>query len=136
LFKLFKIITHIIRENGGWGNWEMRILKKLECNNVLDLIKQEQEAIDNCENQLFNNGTAYISFEEKRESKINRDKKYKIKTNYNEKQKENKVFCKFCNSEMRKDTFKKHCKKTKKHQINVNKFTDDINNIIKLLKEL
>ena len=31
----------------------MRILKKLECNSVIDLIKQEQEAIDNCENPLL-----------------------------------------------------------------------------------
>ena len=127
-------LYQFIRENGNWKNWGMIILKKIECNSLIDLIKQEQEAIDNCEYPLLNDGTAYISFEDKRKNKKIYDQKYK--KNYNDKLKDDRIICKFCNSEMRKDKFKRHCKEAKKHQINVNKFTDDINNIIKLLKEI
>jgi len=126
-------LYQFIRDNGNWDNWSMEIIKKLEnCNSVLELIKQEQEAIDNCEYPLLNDETAYISFEEKRENKINRDKKNSQKRN--DKLKEDRIICNFCNCEMRRDKFKRHCEEADKHKINLNKFIEDLNKTIKLLK--
>lgn len=127
-------LYQFIRNNGNWNKWSMKIIKKLECNNVLDLIKQEQEAIDNCKYPLLNDGTAYISFEDKRENRNKYMKKYNQKRY--DKLKEDRIICNFCNCEMRRDKFKRHCEEADKHKINLNKFTEDLNKTIKLFKDI
>jgi group I intron endonuclease len=58
-----------IRENGGWDNWEMKILDHFpNCKNIQEATVREQEWIQKI-NPILNDKRASITDEEKREKK-------------------------------------------------------------------
>ena len=125
-FKIYKFI----RDNGGWDNWGVSILKECVVNNRKELHKIERLYVDSLKSSL-NTLSPYKSELEtqiyhkeysQRYRMINRDKvKLQKKLCYQAhkesislKGKSNKIFCFCCNREYRTDCIIQH-NKTKKH---------------------
>ena len=120
-YKIYKFI----RENGGLDNWNMIIIKKFkDCKSEKELKKYEQEVINNCEYPLLNDCNSYTKNKERNERIIETRKKY------NEKQKENKVYCRYCNSEILRNNFKRHWN-LEIHKQNVKNFEENLCILIK-----
>ena len=69
-------VYQFIRENGGWGNFDMILIKTVECNNSLEARKVERDLIEELEATL-NQRCPYQTEEGKKEKK-----KEWSKTNY------------------------------------------------------
>lgn len=120
-----KKLYQFIRGNGDWGNWNMEIIKVLiDCKSEKELKKYEQEYINNCKYPLLNNIKAYKTKEEEKETQKEKHKEFY------EKEKENKVYCKYCNSGMIKRNFKIHWN-LKIHKQNVKNFEENLCILIK-----
>ena len=110
-----------IRNNGGWSNWSMILLKYVNVNTKLELHKEEREMIDKLKPSL--NGQIPLQtrkeYEEKNKERIKKRDAIKNKKYYENnkeliKQKiKVKITCE-CGASIRKDCKNKHYK-TKKH---------------------
>ena len=66
-----------IRNNGGWDNWEIKIIEKFPCNNNIEACIREREVFDRLTPTL-NKNKPHITSEEKKESASTQMKKYYI----------------------------------------------------------
>jgi len=121
-------VYKFIRDNGGWDNWDMILIAKVNCNDKLELRKKEREYMEEY-NPSLNIIKAQREEEEKKEyskeyRKTNREdireKKKEYHKEYYETKKEEihekrkvKVSC-GCGSIVRKTDILRHYK-TKKH---------------------
>jgi hypothetical protein len=104
--KLYKLI----RETQGWVNWDMVLVEKYDCNDKLELHKQERYWIETL-GATLNVKIPYRSKERKKEynkeyMENNKDKIRKQRNVYGS----HKVKCEICNTEMRRDSLYKHNK--------------------------
>ena len=119
-----------IRENGGYQNWKMIQLYDFPCNSKRAAESEEDKTMREL-NATLNSQRSYVTEEEKKEQEKKTKNKYrennkehlkeyeaKRKNNSerieyvakrNEKRKE-KAICEFCNTELRKDSLKRHQK--------------------------
>jgi hypothetical protein len=72
-FKLYQVI----RDNGGWKNWEMIPLEEYACNSSTEARIREQEWIDKLQSKL-NVRKAFLTEEEKRILRNNLNKNWRI----------------------------------------------------------
>ena len=117
-------VYQFIRDNGGWDNWDMILIAKVNCNDRLELRKKEREYMEEYKPSL-NMVIAHQDKEEKKEyhKEWYKTNKLKVLTQQKERyetKKEEihekakvKVYCE-CGSIVRKDTILRHYK-TKKH---------------------
>ena len=102
-------VYQFIRDNGGWDNWDMILIAKVNCNDKLELRKKEREYMEEY-NPSLNIKKAHGDKEERKEycKKIYETKKEEIL----EKAKV-KVSCE-CGAIISKGVIPRH-KRTKKH---------------------
>jgi hypothetical protein len=90
------IVYQFIRENGGWGNWDMIMIETCECENSIDACKKERQWIEELKPTL-NKYRAYISADERKAQcnervknyiKKNREKYIEYQRNYYKKKRE------------------------------------------------
>ena len=69
----------VIRNTGGWENFEISLIKEYPCNDKANLIQEEQRCIDALQPTL-NTNRAYVSVEEVLvQKRINEKKRYEAK---------------------------------------------------------
>ena len=115
-------LYEFIRENGGWENFNIEVIEYFNCNSKKELIQKEQEYINKLKPSL-NYLNAYRSEEIKKEQKQKTCKKYRESeygSQYREKYRKEKKYCKYCNNFISKGGWAKHTK-TKIHLENVGK---------------
>jgi hypothetical protein len=101
-----------IRDNGGWDNWDMIMIREVNCNSKLELHKEERKTIEELKPTLNHN----IPGRTKKEYREDPEKKahYKKWINDNKeilKQKRRvKVECEVCHKLMVKGSLKRHLK--------------------------
>ena len=69
-----------IRENGGWDNWKMILIKEFPCKNKLELEREERRVMEEDEFRI-NTNNPYITKEERKENQKKYDKE-KASINY------------------------------------------------------
>jgi len=67
-----------IRENGGWNNWEMILVKYYTCNNKLELEREERMCMENDENRLNDYLPSRTSDEKKQYEKKYREENREV----------------------------------------------------------
>ena len=97
-------VYKFIRANGNWDNWDMIIIEKFECNDKLELHKQERYWLENLQASL----NSQIPNRSKKEHYDNN--KDKIKQKKNEKRRE-KVECDICGKILNRGSLNTHKKK-------------------------
>jgi len=106
-----------IRDNGGYSNWNMIIVKDYPCNNKRDAEKEENRIMIELGSTL-NSNKSYVSKEEKKEYYKQHNKNYypnyyqENRTEKLEKMKV-KVNCEYCNCLSTKSHLKRHQKTQK-----------------------
>ena len=60
-------VYEFIRENGGWENWDMILIKTNKCNNELEARSKERDYIEMFKASLNSIKRPYVSEEEKKE---------------------------------------------------------------------
>ena len=112
-------IYQYIRANGGFNNWDMIEIEKYNCNDKLELHKQERYWLEELGATL---NMCIPSRSYKEYTKDNKQEIQKIRKEYyeknkqeinekrNEKAKLNKVVCDICNKIMRIDSLNRHQK--------------------------
>ena len=134
-------VYKIIRKNGGWNNWQIKILNHYYCKNDNDARQIEQKYIDFYK-PTMNTKNAYIN--RFKNDELDRQLEFEFK-NYSEKllgcflydfllysdeYDENKIICEFCNTELcNMYTLKTH-KLTNRNCIEIQKMTNTIDEII------
>jgi len=83
-------VYKIIRDNGGFENFDMILIEKVNVDNKRDLEKIERKYIDELKPSL-NSIRSYISIEEKKSEKVYYDKNYR-ELNKEEKAKTDKIY--------------------------------------------
>ena len=48
-------VYQFIRDNGGWGNWDMVLIEECNCENKLQLLKKQREHMENLNSTLNSN---------------------------------------------------------------------------------
>ena len=129
-------VYKFIRQNGGWGNWEMIEIKKYPCNDKREAEAEERRYYE----QLNSNLNTYRPFttkDEKKEQRKDYDKNYneknkdkikEINKNYNENNKDKKNAknkCE-CGGKYTHSNISIHLK-TKKHQNYINNLEENKN---------
>ena len=106
-FKVYKFI----RENFGWDNWNMVLIKEINCDNRVDLLRLERNYIE-CFNATLNYTIPIRTEIEKSLIKKNYDRMYWL---YVKKDflKNNKKYCETCNCYIRLDYYNRHIKNFK-----------------------
>jgi len=66
----------VIRDNGGWDNWEMKIIKVFPCESRVHLAIEEQKYID--KNRDMNCNNAYVSVEDRKERVLTYNIQYRL----------------------------------------------------------
>ena len=105
-------VYQFIRDNGGWDNWDMILIAKVNCNDKMELRQKEREFMEEYKPSL-NMYDAYLCYGEKQEKdkiKYHNNEEYRLTKL--EKQKE-KITCE-CGTILAKGNLPHH-KKTKKH---------------------
>ena len=97
-------VYKFIRANGNWDNWDMIIIEKFECNDKLELHKQERYWLEELNASL----NSQIPNRSKKEHYDNN--KDKIKQKKNEKRRE-KVECDICGKILNRGSLNTHKKK-------------------------
>ena len=122
-------VYKFIRENGGWGNWDMILVESYPCKSSLDLHKREREIIEELKSTLNKNiplRTKKEYYEENKDKILEEKKEYykknkehiaKQKKEHCEKNKE-QITCE-CGAFITKRSLVRH-KQSKKHQNNIN----------------
>lgn len=95
-------VYNFIRDNGDWDNWQMIQIEQYSATNKRDLEKRERYWLEKLKATL-NTNKPFTTNDEK--------------NNYYKKRKQNKIYCKFCDSSFDKYFEKKH-NITKNHIIN------------------
>lgn len=110
-----------IRENGGWDNWNMVLVKYYPCNNKLELEREERMCMENDENRLNNNLPA-ITDDEKKEhmKKYYKENAVTIREQHKTYYKETKTFRKEKHKKYR-DNHKEEAKKYREDNKEQNK---------------
>ena len=132
-------VYKFIRANGNWKNWDMVEIEKYNCNDKLELHKQERYWLEELNASLNmcipsrnqkeyqkeyrdNNKLKIKEYKQNNKKKIaekskeyekkrgKTDKRIQYKKEYCEKAKVNKGVCEICNKEMRKDSLNRHQK--------------------------
>jgi len=123
-------VYKFIRANGNWDNWDMIIIEKFECNDKLELHKQERYILEQLGASLNSNipnrsskeyreknkekKKEYLKeyYENNKEKNKQKNKEYyeKNKEEINKKMKE-KVECDICNKVMNRGNLNRHNKK-------------------------
>jgi len=127
-------VYQYIRKNGGWQNFDMIIIEKFECNDKLELHARERYWLENLgatlnsyiptrSNKEYRENNKQEIHEKKKEyyeknkKKINEKNKERYEKNKqeinkerNEKAKLDRIKCKLCDKEMRRDCLNKHNK--------------------------
>ena len=67
-YKLY--VYEFIRENGGWENWDMILIKTEKCNNELEARARERYYIEMFKSSLNSMKRPYTSAEEKRQASL------------------------------------------------------------------
>jgi len=99
-------VYKFIRENGGWGNWDMILVESYPCKSSLDLHKREREIIEELKSTLNKNIPSRTNKE------WYDDNKEYMKEHY-EKNKEQTILC-ACGTIIHKNAEKSHVN-SKKH---------------------
>tara|TARA_R110000751_G_scaffold247513_1_gene347318 strand:- start:44 stop:565 length:522 start_codon:yes stop_codon:yes gene_type:complete len=105
-------VYKFIRDNGGWDNWDMILIAKVNCNDKMELRQKEREFMEEYK-PFLNMFSAYTTYEEKLKhdiEKYHNDEKWKL--NKLEKRR-GKITC-GCGSIIAKVNISTH-RKTKKH---------------------
>ena len=121
-------VYQFIRDNGGWDNWDMILIAKVNCNDKMELRQKEREYMEEYKPSL-NMYDSYRTYDEKQEYHKEYSKEYikinklKISTRKKEHYKTNKeeihakskvkVSCE-CGAIIQKGSISTH-RKTKKH---------------------
>ena len=108
-FKIYKII----RENGGWENWDMVLVEKFPCKDKFEACKRERELYEELDAKL-NTFRPYRTHAEHKENLNQNQKKYNQinKKRIAEKKKE-KVECKYCSKLLSNHNMSRHHKTCK-----------------------
>ena len=69
-------IYQIIRENGGWDNWDMVLVEKFPCNDKYEACKRERDVYEKLDAKM-NMVRPYLTQEEHKEKKKQYQKKYR-----------------------------------------------------------
>ena len=120
-------IYQFIRDNGGWDNWDMVLIEKVNVNDGYELHKEERKWIEELNSTLnssiptrtdkeyYNDNKEKIDEKKKEWRESNKERVKNKQKEYQKKNKESinnrngkKVECPICNSIVRKDNFKKH----------------------------
>ena len=85
-------IYKIIRENGGWDNWDMVLVEKFPCNDKFEACKRERELYEELDAKM-NSTKPYRTHEEAKEKKkqYNKEHKEDLKEYYKQYREENKA---------------------------------------------
>lgn len=116
-------VYKFIRENGGFENWSMILITEFNCNNKLELLREERKHIDelqsslNCKKPTRTRKEYQIECLKPYQKQYRIDNKEKIKEK-NKKYNLEKLGCRFCKCDISKKHFKEHCMR-KKHLKNV-----------------
>ena len=70
-----------IRDNGGWDNWDMILIKKVNCNDKLELRKKEREYIEKFNSSL--NKSIPTRTKKEYQQKYREENKEELKDKYN-----------------------------------------------------
>jgi hypothetical protein len=118
-------IYQIIRENGGWDNWNMVLVEKFPCNNRQEACKREREVLEELDAKM-NTLIPYRTQEERKKERkeyyqehkaglkqyikqYHQEHKAEINENRKEKLKE-KIECKYCAKRLTKGSMYHHRK--------------------------
>ena len=121
-------IYQIIRENGGWENWNMLLVEEFPCKDKYEACKKEREVYEELDAKM-NTNRPYLTQEELKEEKKQNFKKYREehyqeiaekkkeygqehKAEISEKKKE-KIECKYCSKRLSKGNMSRHHKTCK-----------------------
>ena len=66
-----------IRNNGGWGNWKMKIIEQFPCKNNIEACIRERHFYDLL-NPTLNKNKPHITTEEKKEYSVTQSTKYNL----------------------------------------------------------
>jgi len=118
-------IYQIIRENGGWDNWNMVLVEKFPCNNRQEACKREREIFEELDAKMNTNRPYATQEDRKKERKeyyqehkaglkqyikqYHQEHKAEINKNRKEKLKE-KIECKYCAKRLTKGSMSSHHK--------------------------
>jgi hypothetical protein len=102
-------VYQFIRENGGWDNWNMIMIEKYPCNNILEATKRERYFFEELKATLNMKTPSRTTPEWNNE---NRDYKNNQQREYNKKSPI--IICE-CGCELKRTNLSNHIK-TKKHQ--------------------
>ena len=99
-------IYKIIRENGGWENWNMVLVEKFPCKDSSEACKREREVYEELDAKM-NMVRPYKTQEEYKEDRKKHDKKYREehKAEINK-----KIECEFCSKLLSKSSMYRHIK--------------------------
>ena len=106
--------AQFIRENGGWDNWNMLVLKKYPCNNKEEARLEERRFFEELNSNL-NTRRPFRTEDEKKDYDKEQKQKHKIKRYEKASQ---KIECE-CGSIIRRSDISTH-KKSQKHQKYIN----------------
>jgi len=112
-----RYMYQFIRNNGGWNNWDMIEIKKVNCQNKRELELLERQVFEELKPTL-NCNSPFTTLEEKRQQIKNLVNTKK----YNERKKE-KITCE-CGSTLSRSHIARHKNESKKHK----KYLDSIVN--------
>lgn len=85
-FEALQPVHLFISANGGIENWEMEVIKKVECDEYLESLKHERDILNEYKNEgekLLNKNEPFLTPEEKKEKNL----LYALNSYYNYKQK-------------------------------------------------
>jgi hypothetical protein len=106
-------IYNFIRDNGGWDNWEMVLIKEFKCNTKLELFSEERKTIEEF-NPTLNSILPNRNCKERKQTE-----KYKIKDReYKKVYNKIKVECE-CGVLISQNHLSRH-RRTEKHKKNIN----------------
>ena len=106
-------LYNVVRNTGGWKNFEISLIKEYACNDKANLIQEEQRCIDALQPTL-NERRAYNSIEDNKEYTKKYIKKYYEENKEEIRKKQETIMTCECGREIRKGDIARH-RKTKIH---------------------
>ena len=114
-------LYNLMRENGGWEQFNIIVIKEFPCNNKIELLIEEDKIMRDM-NATLNSQYAFMTDEQRKILKQKKDKTYREKHNEELKEKKNKKTICICGSSY-SASVKQHHLRSIKHNKYINNFS-------------